>query len=157
MVVEGLGRDEWLKTEITRVWRDNFQVYRAEKVLLELNRQGITVARCTVTRLRRERGIQGGRRGRKIRTTIPGMDGSRAGDLVNRDFTPGPEPVSRARTGYLAAGQGWPGQGIGTARQSRQSAGRTGAARRLAWRASAPGSSRRQLAWPARRAAQAFR
>ena len=80
-------RDEYLKAEITRVWRDNMEVYGAEKVWLELNRQGVTVARCTVARLMRELGIQGVRRGRKIRTTIPGKDGQRAGDLLNRDFT----------------------------------------------------------------------
>ena len=80
-------RDERVKAEITRVWRDNFKVYEAEKAWLELNRQGITVARCTVQRLMRELGIAGARRGRKIRTTIPGRDGQRAGDLLNRDFT----------------------------------------------------------------------
>jgi putative transposase len=80
-------RDERVKAEITQVWRDNFEVYGAEKAWLELNRQGITVARCTVQRLMRELGIAGAQRGRKIRTTIPGRDGQRAGDLLNRDFT----------------------------------------------------------------------
>jgi putative transposase len=80
-------RDEWLKAEISRVHRDNFEVYGAEKVWLELNRQGVTVARCTVARLMRELGLQGVRRGRKVRTTVPGKDGQRAGDLLNRDFT----------------------------------------------------------------------
>jgi len=80
-------RDERLKAEISRVWRDNFEVCGAEKAWRELNRQDITAARCTVQRLMRELGIQGARRGRKIRTTIPGKDGQRAGDLLNRDFT----------------------------------------------------------------------
>lgn len=80
-------RDEWLKAEISRVWTANFEVYGAEKVWLELNRQGIAVARCTVARLMRDLGLQGVRRGRKVRTTIPGKDGQRAGDLLNRDFT----------------------------------------------------------------------
>jgi putative transposase len=87
-------RDERLKAEITRVWRENFEVYGAEKVWLELNRQGITVARCTVQRLMRELGLCGVRRGGKIRTTIPGKDGQRAGDLLNRDFT-APAPNRR--------------------------------------------------------------
>jgi transposase InsO family protein len=52
-------RDERVKAEITRVWRDNFEVYGAEKAWLELNWQGITVARCTVQRLMRELGIAG--------------------------------------------------------------------------------------------------
>jgi putative transposase len=80
-------RDEQLKARITRVWRDNFEVYGAEKTWRELNRQGVTVARCTVARLMRELGLQGVRRGKKVRTTIPGRDGQRAGDLLNRDFT----------------------------------------------------------------------
>ena len=32
-------------------------------------------------------GLQGVRRAKGIRTTIPGKDGVRAGDLLNRDFT----------------------------------------------------------------------
>ncbi|WP_338155491.1 DDE-type integrase/transposase/recombinase [Arsenicicoccus dermatophilus] len=32
-------------------------------------------------------GLAGVRRGKKVRTTIPGKDGHRAGDLLNRDFT----------------------------------------------------------------------
>ena len=87
-------RDEQLKAEITWVWRENFGVYGAEKVWLELNRQGVTVARCTVARLMRELGLQGARRGRKVRTTIRGKDGHRAGDLLNRDFT-APAPNRR--------------------------------------------------------------
>jgi putative transposase len=80
-------RDGQLKTEITRVWKDNYEVYGADKVWLELNRQGAAVARCTVERLMRELGLQGVRRGRKVRTTVPGTDGHRAGDLLRRDFT----------------------------------------------------------------------
>ena len=39
-------------------------------------------------------GLEGVRRVRKIRTTIPGPDGKRAGDLLNRDFTaPAPDRV----------------------------------------------------------------
>jgi putative transposase len=87
-------RDERLKAEITRVWRENFEVYGAGKVWRELNRQHVTVARCTVARLMRELGLRGARRGRKVRTTVPGKDGQRAGDLLNRDFT-APAPNRR--------------------------------------------------------------
>ena len=45
------------------------------------------MARCTVERLMRQLGLQGARRGRKVRTTIPAKDGPRAGDLLKRDFT----------------------------------------------------------------------
>jgi putative transposase len=85
-------RDARLRDEITRVWKDNYEVYGADKVWLELNRQGTGVARCTVERLMRDLGLQGARRGKKIRTTVPGRDGQRAGDLLNRDFTaPAPD------------------------------------------------------------------
>jgi putative transposase len=80
-------RDEQLKAEITRVWTENYEVYGAEKMWRELNRQGIAVARCTTERLMRQLGLHGARRGRKVRTTVPGKDGRRAGDLLGRDFT----------------------------------------------------------------------
>jgi putative transposase len=97
-------RDAALKTEITRVWKDNREVYGADKVWLELNRQGIGVARCTTERLMRQLGLQGVRRGRKIRTTVPGRDGHRAGDLLNRDFTaPAPNRRWVADFTYVAA------------------------------------------------------
>jgi putative transposase len=87
-------RDARLKAEIARVWKENREVYGADKVWLELNRQGITVARCTTERLMRELGLQGVRRGRKVRTTVPGTGGHRAGDLLRRDFT-APAPNRR--------------------------------------------------------------
>jgi putative transposase len=87
-------RDEQLSGEISRVWKENFEVYGADKVWLELNRQGISAARCTVERLMRDLGLQGARRGRKIRTTVPGKDRQRAPDLLGRDFT-APAPNRR--------------------------------------------------------------
>lgn len=48
---------------------------------------GLPVARCTVERLMRQNGWRGLRRGRAARTTIPGGDGVRAADLLDRDFT----------------------------------------------------------------------
>jgi putative transposase len=100
-------RDEYLRAGISRVWRDNYEVYGAEKVWLELNRQGVRVARCTVERLMRELGLRGVRRGKKIRTTIPGKDGQRAGDLLNRDFTaPAPNRRWVADFTYVATWSG---------------------------------------------------
>ena len=61
-------RDECLKAEIIRLWKENCEVYRAGKVWLELNRQGISVARCTVEQMTRDLAIQGVRQGGKIRT-----------------------------------------------------------------------------------------
>jgi putative transposase len=81
-------RDEHLKTEITRVHGENFGVYGAPKVWAQLNREGITVARCTVERLMRDLGLRGAVRGRPKRTTIPADDPAlRPADLVDRDFT----------------------------------------------------------------------
>jgi len=42
----------------------------------------------------RELGIQGARRRRKVRATVPGRDGQRAGDLLHREFT-APAPNRR--------------------------------------------------------------
>lgn len=81
-------RDEQLKEHIKRVHRDNYGVYGARKVWLELNRQGIPVARCTVERLMGELGLGGARRGRQVRTTTPDPAAARPPDLVNRAFAP---------------------------------------------------------------------
>ena len=48
---------------IQRVWHANMQVYGADKVWKQLNREGIAIARCTVERLMRRLGLQGVRRG----------------------------------------------------------------------------------------------
>ena len=81
-------RDEYLKSEIERVWKANYKVYGARKIHRQLNRDDIAVARCTVQRLMRQLGIQGARRGRKVFTTIPASDGTeRPADLVQRDFS----------------------------------------------------------------------
>src|SRR6266571_3163249 len=91
-------RDEWLKGEIMGVWEDRKRgrrVYGARKVWLQLRREGITVARCTVERLMKALGIAGvsARRGRP-RTTVPDAGGQRPGDLLARDFT-APAPNRR--------------------------------------------------------------
>jgi putative transposase len=64
-------RDEELKAEIARVHADNLGVYGARKVWRQLGREGIRVARCTVERLMGELGLEGARRGKRHRTTIP--------------------------------------------------------------------------------------
>jgi putative transposase len=82
------ARDEQLKAAISRVHKDNYGVYGARKVWLELNREGTAVARCTVERLMRELGLAGARRGRRVRTTIPAAGPARPADLVRRQFSP---------------------------------------------------------------------
>jgi len=81
-------RDDALKAHITRVHEANLGVYGARKVWLALNREGITVARCTVARLMRELGLAGVRRGKRVRTTIAAPAAARPADLVRRRFSP---------------------------------------------------------------------
>ncbi len=49
-------RDHKLIPEIQRVWHVNWQVYGANKVWKQMNREGLPVARCTVERLMRKLG-----------------------------------------------------------------------------------------------------
>src|SRR6266513_2546560 len=63
------------------------EVYGARKIWLELNRQGVVVARCTVERLMRDLGIHGARgRRRRPRTTVPGDPAGMPQDLLERGF-----------------------------------------------------------------------
>ncbi|MFJ9542943.1 IS3 family transposase [Streptomyces sp. NPDC101225] len=80
-------RDAELKTQISHVHVDNFSVYGVRKVWRQLHREGIPVARCTVARLMGDLGLEGARRGKKIRTTIRDDGHERAVDLLRRDFT----------------------------------------------------------------------
>jgi putative transposase len=54
-----------------RVFDENYGVYGAKKVWRQMNREDIRVARCTVERLMKRLGLEGTRRGRRCRTTIP--------------------------------------------------------------------------------------
>jgi putative transposase len=81
-------RDEGLKLQIRRVHEQNFGVYGARKVWLQLNREGIPAARCTVERLMGELGLRGAVRGTVKRTTIADPAAERARDLVLRNFRP---------------------------------------------------------------------
>lgn len=63
-------QDAALLPQIHQVWQSNMQVYGADKVWHQLNREGVAVARCTVERLMRLCGLRGVRRGKVVRTTI---------------------------------------------------------------------------------------
>jgi putative transposase len=100
-------RDEQLKAAITRVHQDNYGVYGARKVWLQLNREGIPVARCTVERLMRELGLAGARRGKRRRTTIADPAAARPADLVQRKFTrPAPDRLWVADFTYVPTWSG---------------------------------------------------
>ena len=62
------------------------QVYGADKVWHQLNREHDHVARCTVERLMRRMGLQGVQRGKTVRTTIPDTSVPCPLDKVNRQF-----------------------------------------------------------------------
>ena len=82
-------QDAVLKDRIMEVWKGEIgrEVYGARKVWLELNREGVSVARCTVERLMRDLGISGVRgRRKKPRTTVPGDPADRPSDLLDRCF-----------------------------------------------------------------------
>jgi putative transposase len=101
-------RDESLRVEVARVHRTNYSAYGARKVWLQLRREDIDVARCTVERLMGELGLVGARRGKKKRTTIADPQADRAGDLVNRKFDPvAPNVLWVADFTYVSTWSGW--------------------------------------------------
>lgn len=101
-------RDDMLMVEIQRVWDDNWQVYGVRKVWRQLQRQGIAVARCTVARLMRRLGIEGARRGKRVRTTVPDAAQPCPLDLVDRNFTAErPNQLWVVDFTYVSTWQGW--------------------------------------------------
>ncbi|WP_237174135.1 IS3 family transposase [Paracandidimonas lactea] len=101
-------RDEQLKPQIHRVWEQNFRVYGARKVWKQMNRQSIRVARCTVERLMGDLGIEGVRRGKRVRTTVPGSAVACPQDLVRRQFEADrPNRLWVADFTYVSTWQGW--------------------------------------------------
>jgi putative transposase len=80
-------RDAWLTGEIRRVHAANYGVYGAPKVWRPLNREGISVARCTVERLMCQEGLRGVVRGGYKSITTPAKESDARADLVDRDFT----------------------------------------------------------------------
>ena len=101
-------RDAQLLPQVQRVWRANHQVYGAEKVWRQLNREGVAVARCTVERLMRQLGLQGVRRGKAVRTTIPDPKAPCPLDRVNRQFrAERPNQLWVSDFTYVSTWQGW--------------------------------------------------
>ena len=101
-------RDGVLAPQIERVWRANMQVYGAQKVWKQLNREGVTIARCTVERLMKRLGLQGVRRGKVVRTTISDMKAPCPLDRVNRVFKADrPNQLWVSDFTYVSTWQGW--------------------------------------------------
>jgi transposase InsO family protein len=101
-------RDETLMTEIRRVWEGNLKVYGADKVWHQLTREGIAVARCTVERLMQRMGIQGVRRGKRVRTTVANPAIPCPLDRVKRQFkAERPNQLWVSDFTYVSTWQGW--------------------------------------------------
>jgi putative transposase len=101
-------RDEVLVPHIERVWQANMQVYGADKVWHQMNREGTAVARCTVERLMKRLGLHGVRRGKVVRTTIPDNTVACPMDRVNRQFkAERPNQLWVSDFTYVSTWQGW--------------------------------------------------
>jgi putative transposase len=101
-------RDEMLIPHIERVWEANLQVYGADKVWKQLNREGVPVARCTVERLMRRLGLQGARRGKTVLTTVPDRSAPCPLDRVHRRFKADhPNQLWVSDFTYVSTWQGW--------------------------------------------------
>jgi len=72
--------------KIEQVWNANLQVYGADKVWKQMNREIVAVARCTVERLMRRLGLRGIRGGKVVRTTISDNKATCPLDKVNLQF-----------------------------------------------------------------------
>ncbi|BCO31959.1 transposase [Thiohalobacter sp. COW1] len=101
-------RDAMLMPHIERIWQANFQVYGADKVWKQMNREGVRVARCTVERLMGHLGLQGARRGKTVRTTVADRSAPCPFDRVNRQFTADrPNQLWVSDFTYVSTWQGW--------------------------------------------------
>jgi putative transposase len=102
-------RDAELLVEIRRVYAENLFVYGADKIWVQLNREGIRVARCTVERLMRAEGLAGARRGKMFTITTHTDDRqARPADLVERRFrASAPNRLWVADLTYVKTHAGW--------------------------------------------------
>lgn len=101
-------RDEFRRPEIKRVWQVNLQVYGADKVWTQVNRERITVARRTVERPMKRLGLRGLIRGKRIHTTAPDTAAPRSLDRVNRQFKANrPNQLWVSDFTYVSTWPGW--------------------------------------------------
>jgi transposase InsO family protein len=101
-------RDTELMPRIEQVWNANLQVYGADKVWKQMNREGEAVARCTVERLMRRLGLQGVKRGKVVRTTVSDTKAACPLDKVNRQFhAERPNQLWVSDFTYVSTWQGW--------------------------------------------------
>ncbi|MGY4281634.1 transposase InsO family protein [Bradyrhizobium sp. LM2.7] len=92
------SHDAALKIELRARLRSNFSVYGVRKVWRQLKREGFDVARCTVSRMMRDMGLQEVIRGKSVKTTISDKAAPCPLDHVNRGPARSPTgPLQRAR------------------------------------------------------------
>jgi putative transposase len=100
--------DAELKVDIERVYKENLEVYGAEKIWRQLHREGIACGRDRVARLMGELGIAGVVRAKKKRTTVAADTSEPPGDLVSRDFSaPAPNRLWVADITYVSTWSGF--------------------------------------------------
>jgi len=80
-------RDAVLGPILVQLWKNNYCAYGAHKLWKTARRAGHDVGRDQVGRLMRAAGIQGVRRGKRVRTTKPDPGAARHPDLVKRKFS----------------------------------------------------------------------
>ncbi len=103
-----IRRYEALEPEVRRIWNENHGVCGARKVWKQLNRESIPVGRWSVETVMRKLDLEGVRRGRRVRTTIPDELSEKPLDLVNRQFlASGPNQLWVADITYVATWRGF--------------------------------------------------
>ena len=108
LVSDRAKRDAQLRPQIQRVFDDNHKVYGVRKVWRQMRREGYDVARCTVARLMKDRGLEGIIRGKKAKTTMPDKAQPCPLDKVNRQFrAPAPNMLWVSDFTYVATWQGF--------------------------------------------------
>ena len=101
-------RDAALLPQIERVFNENWRVYGVRKLWRQLQREGFSVARCTVARLMKHLGLEGARRGKPVRTTLPDANHPCPLDRVQRNFHASrPNQLWVVDFTYVSTWQGW--------------------------------------------------
>jgi len=101
-------RDEAMTMEVRRVFEENFRVYGVRKVWRQLRRERFEIARCTVSRLMRQMGLEGAIRGKTIRTTVQDKAAPCPLDHVNRVFhAPAPNTLWLSDFTYVSTWTGF--------------------------------------------------
>jgi putative transposase len=86
-IVDAVRNVAWAEDQHGRRRLTPEGLYGRRKMTALIRRTKVEATAGSVDRAMRTLGLQGIRRGKGIRTTIPAKNGKRAGDLLDRDFT----------------------------------------------------------------------